>query len=87
MAVLASDGTRFANGVILSLDGGLGAPDGPPNLSVSIVASERNPREKDDTSDQRIASLRRQGISEPTGLALFVNLTGKNFDHLLFENK
>jgi hypothetical protein len=51
MAVLASDGARFANGVILSLDGGLGAPDGPPNLSVSIVASERNPREKDDTSD------------------------------------
>jgi hypothetical protein len=51
MAVLASDGARFANGVILSLDGGLDAPDGTPNLSVSIVASERNPREKDDTSD------------------------------------
>ena len=32
IAVLASDGARFANGVILSIDGALGAPNGPPNF-------------------------------------------------------
>jgi hypothetical protein len=60
MAILASDGARWANKLSRSLSDSA-EHLGEANLSVSIVASERNPRERDDTSDYRIASLRETG--------------------------